>query len=104
MTTFTTDNHSIITLADVPHPTVCEDVEKRHVHKLWEGANTGEWIKWILHHNNIKWTTMTPVKPPDCMFYYYITEIDGIKHNYSAAKKDGKIWAVAEDIDMSWYK
>ena len=104
MTTFTTDYDAIITLADVPHAAVCEDVEKRHVHKLWEGENTGEWIKWILQHNNIKWTTMTCVKPPDCKFNYYITEIDGIKHNYSAAKKDGKIWAVAEDIDMTWYK
>ena len=47
---------------------------------------------------------MTCVQPPDCTFNYYITEIDGIKHSYSAAKKDGKMWAVAEDIDMSWYK
>lgn len=100
MTTFTTDYGSIITLANVPHAALCEDVEKRHVHKLWEGANTGEWIKWILHHNNITYTKMVRVKPPDCMFWYYITEIDGIKHNYSAAKKGGKIWAIAEDIQI----
>lgn len=45
MTEFVTDYSSIITLADVPHAAICEDI----------------------------------------------------------TKKDGKMWAVAEEVDMSWY-
>ena len=103
MPEFVTDYNSIITLADVPHAAICEDITKRHVHKLVEGLNTKEWLLWILQHNKLKGTVQTTIRPPDCLFCYYLTVIDGVDHYYSVAKKDGKMWAVAEEVDMSWY-
>lgn len=46
MTEFVTDYDSVITLADVPHAAICEDITKRHVHKLVEGLNNKELLEY----------------------------------------------------------
>lgn len=96
---FKSDYGSVIQLADVPYPQVCEIYEKRSEHGLWEGANVGAWIEVILNNNNISFKKKKKVKSPEGWFYY-VLEIDGVDHWYSIAKKDGKIWVVAEKVSI----
>ena len=96
---FKSDHGSVIQLADVPYPQVCEIYEKRSEHGLWEGANVYAWIKVILNNNNISFKGKKKVKSPEGWFYY-VLEIDGVDHWYSIAKKDGKIWVVAEKVSI----
>lgn len=95
---FKTDFGSVIKLAEVPYPTVCEVYENRRRHGLWEGANVGDWIKQILSDRDISFEMKHKVLSPE-NWYYYIVNIDSVDHWYSIAKKDGRIWVVAEDVN-----